>query len=89
MHCRRPPLASGLLAWAIALAACAPPAAFAEQPDLRALRQIPAPSQQQPSPARPRPKTSCAEYGAGFVRVESTGTCMRIGGGVDIDVRAR
>jgi hypothetical protein len=78
-----------LLAWTIALATCAPPAVSAQQFDSRVLRQAPAPSKQQAAPVRPRPKTSCAEYGAGFVRVESTGTCMRIGGGVDIDVRAR
>ncbi len=27
---------------------------------------------------------SCAAYGAGFVKVEGTGTCMKIGGVIDI-----
>jgi hypothetical protein len=31
---------------------------------------------------------SCAAYGAGFVRVEGTGTCVKIGGAVSIGVGA-
>jgi len=31
-----------------------------------------------------RPANSCAAYGAGFVRVEGTGTCVKIGGAVSI-----
>lgn len=27
---------------------------------------------------------ACAEYGAGFVRIEGTNTCMKIGGAVSI-----
>ena len=27
---------------------------------------------------------SCAEYGAGFVRVEGTNTCMKIGGAISV-----
>ena len=27
---------------------------------------------------------SCAVYGAGFVRIEGTGTCMKIGGAVSV-----
>ena len=30
---------------------------------------------------------SCAAYGAGFIKVEGTDTCMRIGGGVSIEAR--
>ena len=29
---------------------------------------------------------SCAAYGPGFVKVESTGTCVKIGGAVRVDV---
>ena len=29
---------------------------------------------------------SCAVYGAGFVRIEGTGTCMKIGGAVSVGV---
>jgi hypothetical protein len=35
------------------------------------------------------PKTaanSCAEYGAGFVKVEGTSTCMKIGGSIGVGV---
>jgi hypothetical protein len=28
----------------------------------------------------------CAEYGAGFVRIEGTSTCMKIGGAVGVGV---
>ena len=31
-----------------------------------------------------RSGNSCAEYGAGFVRIEGTNTCMKIGGAVSI-----
>ena len=30
---------------------------------------------------------SCAAYGAGFIKVEGTETCMRIGGNVNIEAR--
>lgn len=36
-----------------------------------------------PLPAK-RPGNPCAEYGAGFVRIEGTSTCMKIGGAVSI-----
>jgi hypothetical protein len=29
---------------------------------------------------------ACAEYGAGFVRIEGTNTCMKIGGAVSVGV---
>ena len=28
--------------------------------------------------------SACAEYGAGFVRIEGTNTCMKIGGAVSV-----
>jgi hypothetical protein len=31
-----------------------------------------------------RSANSCAEYGAGFVRIEGTNTCMKIGGAISI-----
>jgi len=36
--------------------------------------------------AKPKPPESnpCAAYGAGFVRVEGSSTCIRIGGGIGI-----
>jgi len=33
---------------------------------------------------RPRSANACAEYGAGFVRIEGTSTCIKIGGAVGI-----
>ena len=33
---------------------------------------------------RSNPANACAEYGAGFVRIEGTSTCMKIGGAVGI-----
>ena len=34
------------------------------------------------------PDNSCAAYGAGFVKVEGTGTCVKIGGAVSIGAGA-
>lgn len=34
-----------------------------------------------PAPRKPNP---CAEYGAGFVQVEGTSTCIRLGGSIGI-----
>lgn len=34
-----------------------------------------------PAPRKPDP---CAQYGAGFVQVEGTSTCVRIGGSIGI-----
>ena len=31
-----------------------------------------------------RSANSCAEYGAGFVKVEGTNTCMKVGGAVSV-----
>ena len=31
-----------------------------------------------------RSANSCAEYGAGFVKVEGTNTCMKIGGAISV-----
>ena len=33
---------------------------------------------------RPSSANACAEYGAGFVRVEGTSTCMKIGGAIGV-----
>ncbi len=35
-----------------------------------------------------RAASACAAYGAGFVRVEGTGTCVKLGGSVDVGVAA-
>jgi hypothetical protein len=31
-----------------------------------------------------RPASSCADYGAGFISVEGTNTCMKVGGAISI-----
>jgi hypothetical protein len=36
--------------------------------------------------AKPRQATSCAQFGAGFVRVPGSDSCVRLGGGVDVGV---
>jgi hypothetical protein len=38
--------------------------------------------------ARQRPSASCAEFGAGFVRMPGSDSCIRFGGGVGIGVGA-
>lgn len=37
-----------------------------------------------PPIATPKPAASCAEFGPGFVRLEGSATCVRIGGSVSI-----
>ncbi|WP_420100814.1 porin [Bosea sp. (in: a-proteobacteria)] len=65
------------------LAACLPCAAFAQTIG------EPLPGQAQPREpySRPAPQTAkgarpCPEYGAGYVRIEGSSTCVRLGGGV-------
>jgi len=37
----------------------------------------------------PKADNSCAAYGAGFVRLADTGTCVKIGGSVSVGAGAR
>ncbi len=58
-------------------------AVAAEQP------RSPKPSKAAPSGKslplkRPSSANACAEYGAGFVKIEGTNTCMKIGGAVSV-----
>ena len=65
----------------VMVVATLPLAAVAEQPN----HQKPAPSGTLvPKPART--SNPCAEYGPGFVRVEGTATCVKIGGSVSVGV---
>jgi hypothetical protein len=57
-----------------------PPAADAEQ--LRLQRPDRA-TADKPLPLK-RSSHACAEYGAGFVRIEGTNTCMKIGGAISV-----
>ncbi len=66
-------------------------AASAQQRDSTVKRQRPytTPSQQIAKPqsvVRPR-ATSCAEFGAGFIRMPGSDSCIRFGGSVGIGVR--
>ena len=58
-------------------------AAAAEQPRLHKADKGATPSKSLPL-KRPSSANACAEYGAGFVKIEGTSTCMRIGGAVSI-----
>ena len=58
-------------------------AAAAEQP--RPLKPYKAaPSGTSLPVKRPGSANACAEYGAGFVMIEGTGTCMKIGGAIGV-----
>ncbi len=79
------PLILGCLAASVLLAPVTTPPALAQQLDLKTQRPRPDDSKLKPA-ARPRPTASCAEYGAGYVRVEGTGSCVRLGGGISVGV---
>ena len=61
--------------------------AFAEQPRLRKSDQTTTSGKQLPL-KRATSANSCAEFGTGFVRIEGTSTCMKIGGAVSIGAGA-
>ena len=42
-----------------------------------------------PTTLRPTKSTPCAEYGPGFVQIEGTTTCIKVGGGVTFESRGR
>jgi hypothetical protein len=58
-------------------------ASVAEQPRSQKLDKAPASGKLLPL-KRPRSANACAEYGAGFVRIEGSNTCMKIGGAVSV-----
>ncbi|MCA6113719.1 porin [Bradyrhizobium sp. WSM 1738] len=59
-------------------------AAVAEQPRPQKLDKAAASSGKALPLKRPGSANTCAEYGAGFVRIEGTNTCMKIGGAVSV-----
>lgn len=73
------------LAVSVLLVPVTTPSALAQQPDSKAQRSRPDDSKLKPV-ASPRSASSCAEYGAGYVRVEGTGSCIRLGGGISVGV---
>jgi hypothetical protein len=89
MH-RGPAYISQLIAIAIMYVTLAS-VALAQQLDPKVLRKRPhaAPSYDAPKAkpvARARPSASCAEFGAGFVRMPGSDSCIRFGGSVGIGV---
>ncbi|NOJ47983.1 porin [Bradyrhizobium archetypum] len=60
-------------------------AALAEQPSAQKRYKAETSAKSLPL-KRPSSANACAEYGAGFVRIEGTSTCMKIGGAVSVGV---
>ena len=69
-----------LLATALVLTSAA---AVAEQPQSPKSYKA-APSGKSLPIKRPSSANACAEYGAGFVMIEGTTTCMKIGGAIGV-----
>ncbi|WP_424626909.1 hypothetical protein [Bradyrhizobium sp. SYSU BS000235] len=78
-------LASVLLAVLVSLAPMPAFAAPKEPPGGKTPRQRVTTPPDRPI-AKPRQATSCAQFGAGFVRAPGSDTCVRIGGGIDVGV---
>jgi hypothetical protein len=57
--------------------------AAAEQPRFQKADKA-APSGKSLPLKRPNSANACAQYGAGFVKIEGTNTCMKIGGAVSV-----
>jgi hypothetical protein len=62
-------------------------AAVAEQPRLQKADRAVTSSKLLPL-KRSNSANACAEYGAGFVKIEGTNTCMKIGGAVSVGAGA-
>jgi hypothetical protein len=67
----------------ILILALLPAIALAEQPNRRKSGKATASAKSLPLKRAARPD-ACAEYGAGFVKVEGSDTCIKIGGAIDI-----
>jgi hypothetical protein len=65
----------------VLLFAVLPSVGNAEQ--LRLQKPDKAATSDKPLPLK-RSSNACAEYGAGFVRIEGTNTCMKIGGAISV-----
>jgi len=73
-----------LVVFALALASIA---ARAEQPRLQKADRAATSNKLLPL-KRSNSANACAEYGAGFVKIEGTNTCMKIGGAVSVGAGA-
>jgi hypothetical protein len=65
----------------VMIALALPSVAAADQ--LRLQKPDKAASSDKPSPLK-RSSNACAEYGAGFVKIEGTNTCMKLGGAIGV-----
>jgi len=86
---RAPAVISRFIVAAMAVAMLTP-AALAQQPDATITRPrakaAPSKDAQKPKPVARRALTPCSEYGAGFVRMAGSDTCVRVGGSIDVGV---
>ncbi|MCA1453881.1 hypothetical protein I6F35_11720 [Bradyrhizobium sp. BRP22] len=67
----------------ILIVALLPAIALAEQPKRPKSGKATASTKSLPMKRAGRPG-ACAEYGAGFVKIEGSDTCIKIGGAIDI-----
>ncbi|MBR0753833.1 hypothetical protein JQ604_16735 [Bradyrhizobium jicamae] len=72
----------------IVIVALLPAVAFAQQGTPKKTDTSPTIDKTLPLKGTAR-SNSCAEFGPGFVKVEGTGTCMKVGGGISVDAGAR
>jgi len=68
------------------LIALAPPMATVSAEPARSLKFDPQGAAKSLPAKPPKMDRSCAAYGAGFVRVEGTDTCVKVGGSVGVGV---
>ncbi|MTV13184.1 MULTISPECIES: hypothetical protein [Bradyrhizobium] len=61
-----------------------PAAALAQQRDRRNFQTLPDAGKTLPSKSATR-SNPCASYGPGFVKVEGSDTCVKLGGGISVD----
>jgi hypothetical protein len=55
-------------------------------PTLLAAAELPKKSTETPEPApRPAMVNPCAAYGPGFIKVEGSSTCVKVGGSVSVE----
>ena len=65
------------------IAVLLPATAFAQTGDRRNFQTPPDAGKMLPSNSATR-SNPCASYGAGFVKVEGTDTCVKLGGGISV-----
>ncbi|MBR0693074.1 hypothetical protein [Bradyrhizobium lablabi] len=70
---------------AFIVAICAPAIAFAQEGGARRLDKSPDAHKTLPSKTQtPTRGDLCASFGPGFVRMQGSDTCMKVGGGVSV-----